>query len=278
MKSTFLTKIKAVLSGKSFLCRPSSFSCPPSKGSDPQNSHPELVSGSSDVNKVPNQVRDDRKMDSRLRGNDKLSGNGKSQGNEENRLTAQDILPMEVYGRKRQEIRVKLSAFKAQRRVAIGPFAGVMFEHYDTIWQQVHEMLYVEKAGHEQIQEEIDAYASLMPGSGRLTFTLMFEVEDPQERLAFLRSLTGVEETLALQWADQEVKARPVDAQERTREGDGKTSAVHFMELAMTPKVRESFANNEGSVKLVIKHPNYAQEALLPSLLVSMLRSEVIKG
>ena len=41
------------------------------RGSIQNNSHPELVSGSHELKGIPDQVRDDGKMDSRLRGNDK---------------------------------------------------------------------------------------------------------------------------------------------------------------------------------------------------------------
>ena len=192
-----------------------------------------------------------------------------------NKLTPQDILSMEEYGQRRREIREALSPFKTQRRMSLGPSATVMFEHYDILKYQVHEMLYVEKAGEEQVQEEIDAYAPLMPGPGRLTFTLMFEVEDPQERLIFLRRLTGVEETLSLQWENHSLPATPVDAQERTREGDGKTSAVHFMKIDIPENLREDFRRQGGPVTLAVTHQHYTHRSLLPHPLVTMLQREV---
>jgi len=47
---------------------------------------------------------------------------------------------------------------KKKRRVEVGPFATFYFENYETMWQQVHEMLYVEKGGEDQIADELAAY------------------------------------------------------------------------------------------------------------------------
>ncbi len=192
------------------------------------------------------------------------------------KLTPKNIMPMDAYGLQRKDVRARMSSFKAQRRVQVGPFSSVIFEHFDTIWYQVHEMLYVEKAGFQQIQEEIDAYASLMPSPGVLTFTLMFEVENPEKRLAFLQSLTGVEQHIFLQWDHQTLQAIPVDSQERTRDSDGKTSAVHFMKFMFTPAQIQSFHQEKGGVTLAIKHPNYGHALTLPIALVDMLKSEVV--
>ena len=191
------------------------------------------------------------------------------------KLTPQDILPMETYGLQRKDIRQRMSVFKAQRRIHVGPYASVMFEHYDTLWYQVHEMLYVEKAGFEQIQDEIDAYAALMPEPGVMTFTLMFEVDNPERRLAFLRELTGVEKTIFLQWEGGKTQAKPVDDQERTREADGKTSAVHFMKFVLNRDQVKGFQHHDGPVSFSIEHPGYAHVSMLPESLKAALQKEI---
>ena len=59
-------------------------------------------------------------------------------------ITTDDILAPEDYAAKRSEYRAKITNQKRNRRMAIGPDATFYFESYDTMWHQVHEMLYVE--------------------------------------------------------------------------------------------------------------------------------------
>ncbi|MBM3526092.1 MAG: DUF3501 family protein, partial [Alphaproteobacteria bacterium] len=60
-----------------------------------------------------------------------------------------DIMPLAAYGAERAERRRKIAAMKRNRRLAIGPDATAYFENYDTMWHQVHEMLFIEKGGAE---------------------------------------------------------------------------------------------------------------------------------
>ena len=66
-------------------------------------------------------------------------------------VTASDILDMESFGKIRKQKRTEISNIKRDRRVAVGPDATFMFENYDTMWWQIHEMLFIEKGGEAQI-------------------------------------------------------------------------------------------------------------------------------
>ena len=48
-----------------------------------------------------------------------------------------------------------LVAAKRNRRLDVGPYATFHFENYDSMWHQVHEMLYIEKGGEAQIEDEL---------------------------------------------------------------------------------------------------------------------------
>ncbi len=54
--------------------------------------------------------------------------------------------------------------------------ATFYFESYETMLAQVQEMLYIEKGGDEQLQDELSAYNPLIPNGKELTATLMFEI------------------------------------------------------------------------------------------------------
>ena len=89
---------------------------------------------------------------------------------------------MDDYARIRADKRREMVAVKKNRRVSVGPSATFHFESYETMWLQIHEMLYIEKGGEEQIADELRAYNPLIPKGDELVATLMFEIDDPIRR------------------------------------------------------------------------------------------------
>ena len=75
-------------------------------------------------------------------------------------IEASVILPMADYAKQRAERRRRITELKRNRRLETGPFATFYFESYDTMLHQVHEMLFIEKGGEEQIPGELSAKAS----------------------------------------------------------------------------------------------------------------------
>nr|WP_256997939.1 DUF3501 family protein [Candidatus Pelagibacter ubique] len=94
-------------------------------------------------------------------------------------ISKEDIMPLDIYTKKRKEIRKNIVEFKKDRRVALGPYATFYFESYETMLAQVQEMLYIEKGGDEQLKDELAAYNPLVPNGKELTSTLMFEIDNP---------------------------------------------------------------------------------------------------
>ena len=177
-------------------------------------------------------------------------------------LTRADILDMAEYGKIRKERRAAMVVEKRRRRVPVGPFATFYFESYDTMWQQVHEMLYIERGGEAQIADELAAYNPLVPNGQELVATLMFEIEDPERRDRELRGLTDVEQAIVLQIGSETVKAVPEGDLERTK-ADGKTSSVHFLHFPFTAAQIAAFRDPAVPVMLGITHPNYGHMAVL---------------
>ena len=87
-------------------------------------------------------------------------------------LTRDDIMPMTEYAKIRKERRREIVAAKRDRRMEIGPVAVCHFESYDSMWQQVHEMLFIEKGGEEQIADELAALEEA---------DIEVDIEDPPE-------------------------------------------------------------------------------------------------
>ena len=177
-------------------------------------------------------------------------------------ITKADIIPLEAYTAERQARRRSNMEIKKPRRIEVGPVATFYFENFDTMFQQIHEMLFIEKGGDEQIDDELRAYNPLIPQGGELVATLMFEIDDPTRRTNMLRRLTHVEETIFFDVGGERVKGEPEQDIDRTA-ADGKTSAVHFIHFRFTPAQVAKFSDREANILLGFAHENYGHMALL---------------
>ena len=171
-------------------------------------------------------------------------------------------MPMSEFGKIRTEHRRKLIPAKRRRRVGVGPWATFYFESYHTMWFQVHEMLWIEGGGDEQLPGELAAYNPLIPKGRELVATLMFEVEDPGERAHLLAKLMGVEKTIGLTVAGERV-AGVVEEEVGQARLDGKVSSVQFVHFPFTEHQITAFRSSSSSVTLQIDHPSYAHGSIL---------------
>ena len=174
-----------------------------------------------------------------------------------------DILPLEQYELIRADKKAEALERKKLTRIALGPYATALFENWDSMWLQVQEMLRIEKGGAEQLVDELAAYDPMVPKGSELTCTLLFEIADEQRRDAFLRTIGGVENHVAIQLGGHVIRARPEGDTERTRESDNKASAVHFFHFDFTPEAIAAWQSGEGAALLLIDHPNYGHAAVI---------------
>jgi len=185
-----------------------------------------------------------------------------------------DIMEMAAYGKIRTAKRSEVSALKRVRRLAVGQYATFYFENYDTMWMQIHEMLFVERGGEEQIAGELEAYNPLIPKGKELITTLMFEIPDAERRARELAQLGGVEETIRLELGDHKIAVEALeDDVERTTE-DGKTSAVHFLRFRLTDAEIEKFRDASVRAVISLNHANYGHMAVIPENVRSALSED----
>ncbi len=188
-------------------------------------------------------------------------------------ITTADILPMDVYGRERAERRKRMTEIKRNRRVAVGPDATFYFESFDTMFHQVHEMLFIEKGGADQVPDELAAYNPLIPKGRELVATLMFEIDDPVRRAQFLDGLGGVEETVTFEFAGESVAGVPEADIDRTT-ADGKASSVQFLHFPFTDAQAAKFKDAGTQVQLQIAHEKYGHIAILPGAVKDALAGD----
>ncbi len=185
-----------------------------------------------------------------------------------------DIMEMAAYGEIRAERRRETSLLKRARRLAVGPFATFYFENYDTMWIQIHEMLFVEKGGAEQIAGELEAYNPLIPKDKELIATLMFEIPDAERRARELARLGGVEDTIRLELDDHTIAAEPLQNNIERTTNAGKTSAVHFLRFSFTDADVEKFRDPSVRALISLNHSNYGHMAVIAEEVRSALSQD----
>ena len=181
---------------------------------------------------------------------------------EKREIQKADIMPLDAYIRDRKELRKNILNFKKNRRVALGPYATFYFESYETMLAQVQEMLYIEKGGDEQLQDELTAYNPLIPNGKELTATLMFEIDNPISRAAFLGRVGGIEEMVFMKLNGETIKAIPEEDVDRTS-AEGKASSVQFIHFNFTDKQIEKFKSNHADIELGMDHKEYSHTTKL---------------
>ncbi|PPR74444.1 MAG: hypothetical protein CFH03_00043 [Alphaproteobacteria bacterium MarineAlpha3_Bin2] len=188
-------------------------------------------------------------------------------------ITNDDIMARDDYIAVRPAHKREITAIKKNRRVSVGPDATFYFESYDTMLHQVQEMLYIEKGGDDQIEDELSAYNPLIPNGRELVATLMFEIDEPVRREKFLAGLGGVEETVTLTLGDETIAALPEDDIDRTT-ADGKASSIQFLHFPFTLDQVEKFRDPESTVTLGIGHKQYGHMANLTDVVKDALAND----
>ena len=191
---------------------------------------------------------------------------------EKKQIIKEDIMPLDVYTKSRKDLRRGIVEFKKDRRIAVGHYATFYFESYETMLAQVQEMLYIEKGGEEQLKDELEAYNPLIPGGKELTATLMFEIDNPISRAAFLGKVGGIENKIFMKVDEEEIKAVPEDDVDRTS-SEGKASSVQFIHFKFNEEQISKFKNSS-EIKIGIDHKEYSHTTKLTEHTIKSLLAD----
>ena len=194
---------------------------------------------------------------------------------EKREILKEDIMPLDVYTKNRKELRKNIVNFKKDRRIALGPYATFYFESYETMLAQVQEMLYIEKGGDEQLKDELTAYNPLIPNGKELTATLMFEIDNPVSRAAFLSKVGGIEEKVFIIIEGEKIKAIPEEDVDRTS-AEGKASSVQFIHFKFNDEQIQKFKSDGIDVEIGIDHKEYSHTTKLSTANLGSLSADLI--
>ncbi len=190
------------------------------------------------------------------------------------KLTLADISDVRAYERERSEFRARVSELKRRRRVALGTIITVLFENRDTIRFQIQEMSRAENlATDAAIQDELDTYNPMIPELGQLRATLFIELTSDDQMREWLSKLIDVQHHVVLRLSDgQEIRASTDQRHESQLTREHVTSAVHYLEFALTPAQIKAFS---GDVVLAIDHPMYREVSDLSASTLEELRRDL---
>ena len=192
---------------------------------------------------------------------------------EKREIQKDDIMPLDVYTKKRKELRKDILEFKKNRRIPLGPYATFYFESFETMLAQIHEMLYIEKGGDEQLKDELTAYNPLVPNGKELTATLMFEIDNPVSRASFLGKVGGIEEKVYMKVDGDLIKAVPEEDVDRTS-AEGKASSVQFIHFKFNDEQIKKFKSNSSLIEVGIDHDEYSHSTKLNDATVKSLSAD----
>ena len=186
-----------------------------------------------------------------------------------------DLMPTDIYAESRKQIRKNIVEFKKNRRIALGPYATFYFESFETMVAQIQEMLHIEKGGDEQLKDELTAYNPLVPNGKELTATLMFEIDNPLSRGAFLGKVGGIEKNIFMKIDNEIVKAVPEDDVDRTS-AEGKASSVQFIHFRFNDDQISKIKLCNVNIELGINHKEYAHTTKLTEDNIKSLSADFI--
>jgi hypothetical protein len=186
------------------------------------------------------------------------------------KITADSLMSLEAYAKWRKLHKGDVIAHRKLRSVHLGEHITVQFESELSMRYQIQEMLRIEKIFEEEgIQQEIDAYAPLVPDGTNWKATMLIEYPDISERRRELARLIGVQDRMFVE-VEGQARVYAIADEDLDRDNDEKTSAVHFLRFELTPAMRDAVKAG-AAVKLGCDHTNYpAHVAMAPETLASL--------
>jgi hypothetical protein len=189
-------------------------------------------------------------------------------------ITPDNLMSLEAYSKWRKVHKPEVIAHRKLRSVQLGEHLNLQFESETTIRYQIQEMLRIEKIFEEEgIQQEIEAYAPLVPDGSNWKATMMIEYIDVNERKRELARLIGVEDRMFVEVEGYE-RVYAIADEDLDRENEQKTSAVHFVRFEFTPAMRAAIKAG-AAVKLGCDHTHYPAHVQIPAESLASLAGDL---
>ena len=172
------------------------------------------------------------------------------------KLDQSDLLTLEEYNYKREDLVEEVLEIKKNRRIPIGSNVSLLFENSATIKYQIQEMLTVKKVIEpDRIEEELSVYNTLIPDGSNLKATMIIEFPDQKVSLERLSQLIGIEDKVWLQIGEND-RVFAIADEVLDEANEEKTSAVHFLRFELSKLMIKELKSGI-TLFAGISHPNY---------------------
>jgi hypothetical protein len=189
-------------------------------------------------------------------------------------ITRDSLMTLEAYAKYRKAHKADIIAHRKLRSVQLGEHINLQFESETTIRYQIQEMLRIEKVFEEEgIDQEIEAYAPLVPDGSNWKATMMIEYPDINERRRELARLIGVEDRMFIEIEGQP-RVYAIADEDLDRENDEKTSAVHFVRFELSPAMCAAVKAG-AAAKLGCDHTNYPAHVTIAAETLASLAGDL---
>jgi len=189
------------------------------------------------------------------------------------KVTLDEIVGAERYEKIRDDFRRRVIELKKQRRLSVGDQITLVFENHETVLFQIQEMLRAERITDiDKIRFEIDTYNELIPNEGELSTTLLIEITEQEQIRPELVKLIGLDQAVSLQIGQRFSIPGVFEGGRSTKDN---LSAVQYVRFSLPPEARTAFRDEKEPVRVVIAHPNYHAQALLPATTRQALAAEL---
>ena len=189
-------------------------------------------------------------------------------------ITADSLMSLEAYTKWRKLHKPEVIAHRKLRSLHLGENVHVQFESETTIRYQIQEMLRIEKVFEEEgIQQEIEAYAPLLPDGSNWKGTMMLEYTDINERKRELSRLIGIEDRMFVE-VEGHARVYAIADEDLDRENDEKTSAVHFVRFEFSAATCAAIKAG-AAVKIGCDHTNYPAHMEIPADTLASLAGDL---
>jgi hypothetical protein len=189
-------------------------------------------------------------------------------------ITRDSLMTLEAYAKWRKAHKPDVLAHRKLRSVHLGENITLQFESEMTLRYQIQEMLRIEKIFEEEgIEQEVEAYAPLMPDGSNWKATMLLEYPDVNERKRELARLIGVEDRMFVEVEGHD-RVYAIADEDLDRENEEKTSAVHFVRFEFTPAMVQAVKAG-ASVKLGCDHRNYPAHLTIPAETLASLAGDL---
>ncbi|MCG8554671.1 MAG: DUF3501 family protein [Proteobacteria bacterium] len=178
-----------------------------------------------------------------------------------------EVMPRELYQQVRPQFLQGMVELKRRRRVALEPYATLVFENRDTVLFQIQEVLRIAPdASPARVRRQIDEYDPLVPRADELRATLMFDGQ-PGDQSASRALQIGRAGALSLRVGDAEIQAQPLEDEREV------AHPVQFLRFALTREIARALDDPESAAALHLR----ARDHIASAPLAPETRSELLQ-